>query len=378
MKKSIVLLLLASLLAACSSNDEIELEPAELVDFDQRAKLKTVWKKSVGAGQDARYTRLVPAVDGDYVYAAGIEGRVSGFERTNGELRWSTDLEMPVSGGAGAGFGLVLVGSYKGDVVALDQSSGSELWRTKVSSEVLSAPKSNGSVVVVQTLDGKLFGLDASNGERLWKYETAVPVLTLRGTGTPVITDTTVFAGFATGKLIALEAKTGLVSWEQRVALSKGRTELDRVVDLDGAPLLVGDILYVSSYQGRILAINRGTGRVFWAKEVSTFQNLAQGNGKVFVSSDDDILQAYNAGNGEITWENSQMLRRKLNSPQTFGSYVAVADFEGYVHVMDAEDGQFVAREKIDGSGIRSPIVGAGDTLYVLGDSGQLSALQIR
>lgn len=378
MNKSIALLLLAALLGACSSNDDIDLEPLPLVDFDESAKLKTLWHKGVGAGQDARYTRLVPSINGDAIYAAGIEGKVAAFDRMTGKSRWSVDLEEEISGGTGVGFGLVLVGTYKGEVIALDEATGSELWRSQLSSEVLAPPQSNGTVVAVQTLDGKLFGLSAETGERLWKYDNAVPVLTLRGTGTPLITDTTVFAGFATGKLVALEARTGLISWEQRVAQAKGRTELDRVVDLDGAPLLVGDILYVSSYQGRILAVNRGTGRVFWAKEVSSYQSPAHSSGKVFLSTDNDILQAYNAGNGELQWENSQMLRRDLNSPQAFGGYVAVADFEGYIHVMSAEDGQFVARSKVDGSGIRSPMVGADDILYVLGDGGDLFALQIQ
>ncbi len=378
MKQSIAIVLLSALLAACSSNDEIELEPAELVEFDQSARLTTVWKKGVGKGQDARYTRLVPAISGDKIYAAGIEGRVSSFDRMSGKQAWSVDLEESISGGAGAGFGLVLVGTYNGEVIALDASNGAERWRAQLSSEVLSAPQSNGSVVVAQTLDGKLYGLSSDTGESLWKYENSVPVLTLRGTGTPVLTDTTVFAGFATGKLAALEAKTGLLNWEQRVAQPKGRTELDRVIDLDGAPLLVGDILYVSSYQGRIMAINRGTGRVFWAKDVSTYLSPAHGNGKVYVSTEDDLIQAFNAGNGELEWENSQMLRRKLNAPQAFGAHVAVADFEGYIHVMEAESGQFVARSKVDGDGIRSPMVAAGEILYVLGDGGALHALRIQ
>ncbi len=375
--KRLAVVVFSMVLGACASNDAIELEPAELVDFDELVELEELWSEDIGVGQDERYTKLVPAVSGDRIFATDIEGNVLALNRFDGDEIWEVELEEPVSGGVGASHGLVLVGTYAGEVIALDQTTGEERWRSQVSSEVLSAPQTNGDVVVVQTLDGKLYALDASSGEVRWSYDNALPVLTLRGTGSPVVTETTVFAGFATGKVLAIETKTGLLRWEQRVTVAQGRSELERVIDIDGSPLLVGDILYAGSYQGRLVALNRGNGRGIWAKEASTHENLSAGTGKVYLSSAEDHVIAYEAGNGQVLWENDQLARREITAPQVFGDYVAVADFEGYVHVMSQSDGRFVAREKVDGDGVRSAMVVAGDVLYVLGNSGELVAFKV-
>lgn len=184
--------------------------------------------------------------------------------------------------------------------------------------------------------------------------------------------------GFSSGKMISLDINEGIPQWEQRVAVPQGRSELERVVDVDGSPLLIGDSVFSASYQGRLVAINRTTGKGLWVKPESTYNNMAGGMGYVFVADAEGRLKAYNATNGNLVWENDQMLRRELGAPQTFGNYVAVADFEGYVHVVNQADGQLVARRKVDGDGVRSPMLGMGNVLYVHGNSGELEALSIQ
>ena len=369
---------LVVLLAACSSNDEINLEPAELVDIDSSVKLKRLWSEGVGSGAGKHYTLMPTAILGSSIYAANVDGRVIAFSLDKGRELWDIDLETPISSGVGAAQSKVFVGTTNAEVIALDAESGNEIWRTSLTGEVLSPPQSNGRVVAVQTQDGKIFGLNSEDGSQVWMYDNAIPALTLRGTATPVITDTAVYAGFASGKIIALDVKDGTLLWDQRVALAQGRSELERVVDINGAPLLVGDILYSSSYQGRLVAINRGTGRGLWAKKESSYNNMAAANGNIYVSTEGDFVRAYNANSGQLMWENDQLQRRRIGAPQTFGSYVAVADFEGYVHIMNQSDGQFVARRKIDGDGVRSPLQAANDVLFVYGNGGDLDALKVQ
>lgn len=376
--RRLLVISLAAVLAACSSNDEVDLKPADLVDFNETARVKVSWSEGVGSGAGKTYTLLPVATLGDYIYAADAKGVVAGFDRASGREYWEVNLKTPISSGVGASQSQVFVGTLNGEVIALDSASGSVQWRTALSGEVLAPPQGNGSEVAVQTLDGKIYGLAASDGEQLWMYDTAIPALTLRGTSTPVVTPTSVYAGFATGKILALDVKDGTLQWEQRVAIAQGRSELERVVDINAAPLLVGDILYAGSYQGRLVALNRGTGAGLWAKQESTFSNLAAGYGAVFVTDSDDTVKAYDSTSGQLLWQNDQLVRRRVGAPQTFGSYVAVADFEGYVHIMNQADGQFVARRKVDGSGVRSPMLGLGDTLYVYGNSGDLEALSVK
>lgn len=376
--KRLMVIGLTAVLAACASNDEVELKPADLVDFDETADVRVIWSDNVGVGAGKNYNLMPPASFNERVFASDAEGLVVAYDRSSGKEIWEAELETEISSGVGAAAGQVFVGTLRGEVVALDADSGSVQWKASVSGEVLAPPQGNGSEVAVQTLDGKVFGLNAETGEQLWMHDTAVPALTLRGTATPVVTSTSVYAGFATGKILALDVKDGTLQWEQRVAIAQGRSELERVIDINAAPILVGDVLYSGSYQGRLVALNRSNGRGLWAQQESSFTNLSSGLGYIFVTDADDRVKAYDASNGQLKWENDQMIRRRLGGPQAFGSYVAVADFEGYVHIMSQSDGSFVARRKVDGDGVRSPMLAIGDTLYVYGNSGELEALSVQ
>lgn len=376
--KRLVIVACVALLAACSSNDDVDLKPADLVDFEQSVKLDRVWSRGVGAGTGKTYTLLPMAVEDNHLYAVDVEGQVTALERGKGKKVWQVELDVPVASGVGAHGDKVFVGSVKGDVIALNAATGDELWRTKVSSEILAPPQSNGAEVAVQTLDGRIYGLRAADGRQLWMTDSSMPALTLRGTSTPVITPLSVYAGFSTGKVLAYDVKDGTVQWEQRVAAAQGRSELERVIDINAAPLIVGNVLYSVSYQGRLVALNRGTGQGMWAQKASSFHNLSAGSGYVFVSGADDTVRAYDGSNGALVWENDQLTRRQIGAPQTFGRYVAVADFEGFVHILDQRDGQFVARRKVDGKGIRTPMLGVGDVLYVYGNGGGVTALTER
>lgn len=372
-------LLLAAvvLLGACSSTPE--LEPMELQDFTPKAEFKRLWSTGVGSGQDARYTLLVPAVDGDVIYTSDSKGQVFAVNRTTGKSIWRVKLDEPVSAGVGVGNGILLLGTYDAEVIALDMENGAERWRSTLSSEVLAPPQTNGSIVVAQSFDGRLTALDYATGEERWTYEATMPVLTLRGDATPLIAGSTVYAGFANGKIVALEAADGLLIWEQRVAIPQGRSELERMVDVDASPLLVGNILFVVGYQGELLALSRANGRPLWSQPVSSFSDLAAGEGKVYVTVANSSIEAYATNNGRLAWENEQLLRRKLTAPTAFQSYVAVADEEGgYLHLLSQSDGEIVARRRIDRGGVRSPMIAIDDVLYVYSNDGKLVALQVR
>lgn len=375
--KRLLLAAMSVALVACSSNDDIELMPAELVDFDSRIELDVLWSDNVGAGSNGQYMLLNPGVFGERVYATDSEGQVTAYNRQDGDDLWETELDLPVSGGVGAGAEHVLVGTYTGKVVALASADGRELWRAQLSSEVLSAPQTNGKVVVVQASDGNLFGLDATDGKQLWLYDNAIPALTLRGTAQPLLVDSVVYAGFASGKILALNAADGTLMWEQRVGVAQGRSELERVVDVDGAPILVDDILYSASYQGRLVAVNRSTGRGIWSIDESTHTDLAAGNGNIYLVSADGNVRAYGAVSGQLVWENDQLLRRRLGAPQTFGNYLAVGDFEGYLHILDQSSGEFVARRKVDSDGLRAPMHSVDGVLYVQGNGAELEAIVV-
>ncbi|MBZ5755528.1 outer membrane protein assembly factor BamB [Pseudomonas sp. S5(2021)] len=379
MRFKIAALLAAAVFAAgCSSNSSKEPEPAELVKFDAGIQLDKVWSRSIGDGQGDTYNLLVPAVYGEQIYAADVDGLVVSMDRTTGKVNWKQDLEVSISGAVGAGYGLVLVGTLSGDVIALDVSTGEERWRSKVSSEVLSAPAINGDIVLVQTQDDRLIALEMDTGAQRWSYESAPAVLTLRGTGAPLLTNQLAIAGLSTGKVIALDTRRGLPVWEQRVAIPQGRSELERVVDIDGGLLLSDGTLYVGTYQGRAAALDVESGRVLWQRDASTYSGVALGYGSVYLSLADGTVESVDERSTTALWRNESLARRQLSAPAVFSSYVVVGDKEGYIHLLSQVDGRFVARERIDSNGVRARPVVDGDWLYVYGNGGKLVAMTIR
>ncbi len=376
--KNAALLALAVLAVGCSSNSKKELPPAELPDFKEEVVLQKEWSRSIGEGQGETFNMLVPAVDGEQIFAADVEGLVIAMDRITGKVNWKEELDLPVSGAIGAGYGLVLVGTLKGDVVALDAYSGEEKWRARVTSEVLAPPAINGDIVLVQTQDDRLIALDASTGSQRWIFENTPAVLTLRGTGSPVLTNRLAVAGLSTGKVIALDAQRGIPVWEQRVAIPQGRSELDRVVDIDGGLLLSGGTLYAVSYQGRVAALDLESGRILWQREASSSVGVAQGFGTVYVNMASGTVEGVDERSASALWSNDALARRQLSAPEVFSSYVAFGDLEGYLHLVSQVDGRFVGRTRIDSDGLRARPVVVGDWLYAYGNGGKLVALTIK
>ena len=360
-----------------SDDDEDPTAPAELADIDESVELDKLWSVGIGNGQGDGFYRIRPAISGQTLFAASADGEVIAIDRRSGDDLWDAELDTDLSGGVGVyGDGLFL-GSSDGYVIKLDANSGSQLWSTRLRGEILSAPQSNGAVVVAQTYDGKLQGLDFTTGELLWTYDSNVPVLTIRGTSTPIVDESRVYAGFANGRVLAFDIKTGAVLWEVRIAISQGRSEIERIVDIDGAMELANGVLYAASYQGNVVAIDVRSGRKMWQQKASSFAGVSQGFGNVYVADEDGTLTAYLRDGQGMRWTQPALAYRELSRPTPVGRFVAVADLEGYVHLVSQVDGTFVGRVKADGDGVRADMLSDGNVLYVFGNSGDLIAYEV-
>ena len=365
--------------------DEVSTEPKELQRFDEQVRVRKLWRSSAGEGQEDSKTKLQVAAYKNNLYTADPEGLVTAFNADDGDKVWQVELNAPLSGGVGTGGDLVVLGSLDGDVFALSAAGGEERWRVELSSEVLAPPTSNENTTLVQTQDGKVHGLSSSSGESLWRYQVELPVLTLRGTAAPVLTlGNMAVLGFANGHLIALNSRSGELVWEAPLVAGEGKTELDRMVDVN-TPVVVGDLIYASAYQGKVSAISRGVGRELWSDTKSSYRSPAYGSGLLYVVDSDDSVYAYRASGGKQVWVNEDFSRRKLTQALAVGNFVAVADIEGYLHILSSQDGQVVGRVKVDGDGVTAPMLskqsGANtpeqDTFYVLDNGGSLTAYRL-
>ena len=363
-------------LAGCSSNPNA-IEPNPLPEFEARYDVDRLWRSGAGDGVDETAMTLTPAVTNQQVFAADIHGRVYAFDRENGKRQWRSKTEDRISGGLYAGYGQVLYGTREGDVVALDSDDGEQLWRTEVSSEVLAAPTSNGGLVVAQTIDGHVLGLGGGTGEQIWDYETTVPNLTLLGGAQPVIVNGRVYAGFASGKVAAIEADTGAPLWERRVAEPSGRSELDRLVDVNANMLVENGGVFTATFQGQLSVLDWENGRPYWSKDLSSHQTISSYLGTLFVADDEGLVRAAEQRSGSFLWQQDKLYGRRLTGTAVQDGLVVVGDFEGYLHWMDADTGELVARYRHDRDGFSSTPVVVDDVLYALSADGKLAAYRI-
>jgi outer membrane protein assembly factor BamB len=364
------------LLSGCDKDKDIE-PPAELVDFKSSLEVDRVWSVSIGGGDPVMRAGLAPAVDGEVVYAAGRDGDVLAISQANGKTLWRARTRAELTGGPGAGFGIVAVGSANGELIALDQATGTTLWTVPVGGEVLSAPAIAPDAVVVRTVAGVLLGLSRDDGKVLWREEQQIPRLTLRGAAAPVVAGNAAICGFDNGRVISAETRNGEVLWEQLVSAPRGRTELERLVDIDAAVKVSGVDVFVAGFQGRVAMLALDSGQSWWSREISSHRGLDVDDESVYVSTATGEVIALRRRSGVEVWRQDGLRLRGLSAPVAIGAYVAVADFEGYVHWLNAGTGAFVARTKA-GTRVSNPPVRAGDLIVLQDDEGRVTAFRPR
>jgi outer membrane protein assembly factor BamB len=363
-------------LAACSSKDKEIDVPAELTDFTSTLRVQRVWDQGVGGKGEELRLGLGVAAESGTVYAAGRKGDVYAFNLDTGKTLWKKDTKTLLAGGTGAGGGLVVVGSSEGSVIALSEKDGSERWRVKVNGEVLSAPAVSEKAVVVRTVDGKLRALNPETGKEMWNYEQQVPRLSLRGTSLPVISGDAVICGFDNGKVVSLALNDGSLLWETTVAPAHGKTELERLDDIDSAVKVVQGNVYAVGFQGRVAMLALDSGQIWWAQDASSYRGLAVDAENVYVSTAEGDVVALRRGSGIEQWRQKGLAHRGLSAPIVTDDSVIVADFKGYVHWLNKSNGEFAARAEAGSSRVSQPPIAAGDRVFVINDKGTVSAFK--
>ena len=359
------------------SEEEDATAPVELERIDTKVKLKKQWSIKIGDGQGDGFYKITPTLVDGVLYVASSDGEVAAISAADGGRLWRVELERPLSGGVGYHDRSLYLGGADGSVLQLSADDGVVEWEAAVSGEVLAAPAVSDDWVIVQTYDGKLLGFQPGADEPAWTFTSDVPILTLRGTSTSILVGDNAIAGFGDGKVVAVDVNSGNVSWESRIGVPQGSSEIDRIVDIDGAMTQQGIELFVASYQGRVAALDSRTGRKLWQQNVSSVTGTHVGFGNVYVADVDGTLSAFLRTGQGVRWQNIELGYRQLSRPTPVSSYVATVDFDGYLHLLSQVDGQIVGRTKIGGDAARADMIADSGRLFIFADNGQLLAYEL-
>jgi outer membrane protein assembly factor BamB len=370
-------LLVAALSALLGCNNDKEVDPpAELAKIQARRDVDRAWSAGLGGDSESLRLALRPAVAEGVVYAASHGGEVNALKADNGRKVWEVKTKLALSAGPEVGGGLVVLGSSDGDIIALDATNGTERWRRRIASEVLARPLIVNDLIVVRTVDGHIDALSAVDGATRWSYDEPVPRLTLRGTAPPVLANDRIIAGFDNGKVVALDPRNGDVLWDVVVNAPHGRTELERLADIDSPARVSGDDVFVVGFQGRVAMLALESGQIWWARDASSYRGFTMDDENLYLTNSDSVVIAMRRSDGAVQWEQSAMRRRGLTAPAVDGDSLVVGDFEGYLHWLDKATGEIVARQKTDGERITNSAVTSESGVFVQTDSGKLLAFR--
>jgi outer membrane protein assembly factor BamB len=369
----------AALLSGCAGRSKDTSEPpAELTDFQPTIEIDKVWSGKVGGKSERLRLGLHPATDGARIYAGAYDGKVASFDAATGDKVWSISTDLRLTAGPGYSEGLLAFGTADGELLALDAATGEERWRQAIGSEILAAPAIGNGVVVVRTVDGRLRGFSATNGSTLWNVEQNLPTLTLRGNTAPRVSGTLVVCGFNNGRVAAYELANGDAAWEVAIANPTGRSELERLVDVSAGLSIVGNDVYVVGYHGRAVGIDLETGVVLWQQDLSSYAGLGADINNVYVTSDFDAVVALDRNAGTQLWRQEALRLRDVTAPTRYANTVVVGDYEGYVHWLSPDNGEFLARARGAGGRISGAPLVVGQNVYVQGDDGTIAAFTVR
>lgn len=382
--RSSSILLLVLLLAGCQtvggwfSRDKADEGPAALVDISPTVQVERAWSANVGAGLSRSRPSFRPFHHDGLIWVGDHRGRISAVDAESGRVSRRFDTDLNLSSGPSVYDDMLLVGTFDGELVAMDPTDGSVRWTARLSSEILSYPVLHDGVAVARCIDGRTFGIDANDGSRLWIHDRSVPLLSLRGTSDPLTRAGQVFIGYDDGMVTGLRVSDGSQLWEQRVSVPEGRTELERMADIDGPMAIVGSELYAVTYRGRMASLALDSGRILWVKEIASHSGISLQRTQMASVDRDDAVWLIDRRDGSTLWRDERLARRQLTRPVFFNDYLVTVDAEGYMHWYELEGGEFAARVRTGRSAPSAAPVVVGNMLVVLDEDGSMTAWRPR
>ena len=343
----LITILLVFLIASCSTSNVPPPTPLDEIP-PQDVKVKVLWHKKVGNGN----TKLgnyntAPAYKNDKVFVPNQNGQVYALAITNGKILWRRNMLTNLSSPAETISNAVILGSMKGDLMALDTKTGATLWHSYASSSIFAQPTIYDSIIYTHTHDGSVAAFDAKDGKKLWNVTNNIPEISLPGNSSPIVLNNTVMIGSEFGTVLGFTADEGDRTINIPIAIAKGSSPAEKMVDISANPLLYGDYLIFATYQGAVVALDKDNGKMLWAKKSSIVNNIIINDHVIFTAQDDSLLKAFDIETSDTVWTNDTLKWRKVTAPVYYKGLIVVADFQGYLHFFNSLNGEYLGRHKL-------------------------------
>ena len=367
------------LLAACSSKDNSD-PPAQLTEIENPIRLKVVWESDTDAEANNALFNLRPLLIDDQLFTVDITGQIVSLNVKNGRENWSFKTRLSPATGIAGNQNIILITTADGDLAVYDRREKGlqKRWSIRLSGEIRSIPAIHGDQVFVRTIAGKLSAISLPDGTIDWTVSRRIPALSLTGNSSPLIDRDRVIVGFDDGKLAAFNRNNGRMIWERTISIMTGRTEIERLVDIDGDFLLKDGIIYVSTYQGQLSAVQSIDGEVLWSRKFSSYQSIIADDNALYISGDMSHLWSIDRRTGSAFWKQEKLHARKITAPQLMDDHIIVADLEGYVHWLDKTDGTILGRVKASDERFIAQPTRWQDRIIVYDRNGHLTAISAR
>ena len=383
-RKWYILGILLALLSACTQLDNYMLgkdntpQPSALLALKNSKILVENWSVLIARPtQSDVHLKLKPVIKDNIIYAASVNGTVSAIAKNNGDILWSKQVAHGIISGPAVADGFIAVATNKSSVVILRQKDGMKLQRIKLSSDALAAPLIANNRIIIKTIDGYLYAFDSKTFNKLWALEHGSPSLILKASSAPVLMGKFVLVGFSDGKLDAIDIESGRSVWQRSIAYASGSSDVERLIDIDADPIVHGDTVYLASYQGYVGALSLTKGDFIWRKSASVYKNMAFDESSLYLSDSEDILWAIDSKNGQVKWKQTALKSRGLSAPIVSAHRLIIGDRSGFLHVLDAQNGELIARLALGGSIVDMTQVALDRSFYVLSANGKLSSISV-
>lgn len=343
-----------------------------LPKFKTTLSIHKQWSVNAGVGTAKKYLRLTPVIAAGKVFTVSYNGQVTAVDANSGRRVWTVNVRYPITSGIAASNGMLYFATGNGVGIALRQSNGAMVWKDYITHQILATPTISGNVALFKSMNDTVTAVNASNGKKMWEFQQQTPQLILRASSSVQVSSGYVVAGFANGQLVILSLQSGKVIWKQPVAVPQGGLAIERMIDIDGTPLVAGGNIYVATYQGNISALKLRTGRVLWRHNISAYTGLALGPQRIFLTASNGDVLAYDKATGGVVWQQNGLHERELTGPAVVGNALVFADAHGYVHWVARANGAFLARIRVNKHGVTAAPLVWGNRVYVYTNSGRL------